>query len=227
MSDAIKEIEKLAELRDRGILTDEEFQQKKTQLLADNRLISDTDSTTNASATTSGTSSLEKESTGWTKKALWGYILLSALIPIVGVIVGIVAMTKGGKKVRQGVILIIVSVGVALLYIAAVGDGGESQSAVVQMVQNGTLEGYPSKTLGEAVEGFFQSPSWKAITASDGKTYVNVTGRTSFMDSTVEVLLQYRVDADTGEFELQAFEMNDVPQNMIMYSGLLSAMYNE
>jgi|GEM_PF-4303842 len=219
MSEVINEIEKLAELRDKGILTDEEFQMRKTKLLSGGDSTSDADSTGGAAPAT------DKESTGWTKKALWGYILLSAMIPIVGVIVGIVAMTKGGKKVRQGVILIIVSVGVALLYIAAVGDGGGSQSAVVQKVRNGTLEGYPSKTLGEAVDGYLLSPSWEAITADDGNTYVNISGRTSFMDSTVDVLLQYRVDADTGGFELQAFEMNDVPQNMIMYAGLLSAMY--
>ena len=207
MSEEINEIEKLAELRDKGILTDEEFQMRKRKLLSRDGSTPDPDST------------------GWTKKAFWGYVGLSVLIPIVGLIVGIVAMTKGGKKVKQGVVLIIVSVGIALLYVAAIGGGGTSQSAVVQMVQDGTLEGYPSKTLGEAVDGFLQSPSWEAISADDGNTYVNISGRTSFMDSTVDVLLQYRVDTDTGGFELQAFEMNDVPQNMVMYAGLLSAMY--
>lgn len=219
MSEEIEEIEKLAELRDKGILTDEEFQKKKTKLLSDDVPRLDARSRTSVDA------SPDNGSTGWTTKAFWGYVGLSVLIPIAGLILGIVAMTKGGRKVRQGVALIIVSVGVALLYISAVGGGGTSQSAVVQIVQDGTLEGYPSKTLGQAVDGFFRSPSWEAITARDGKTYVNISGRTSFMDSTVDVLLQYRVDADTGQFELQAFEMNGVPQNMIMYSGLISAMY--
>jgi hypothetical protein len=219
MSEIINEIEKLAELRDKGILTDEEFQQKKTRLLSEDR------STGGADDHGREESPKSEEVTAWPKKAFWGYILLSALIPIVGVIVGIVAMTKGGKKVRQGIILIIVSVGVASLYLAAIDGGESSQSAVVQIVQDGTLDAYPAQTLGEAVDSFFRNPRWEHIRGEDGNDYVNITGKASFMGSTVDMLLQYRVYRDAESFELQAFEMNDVPQNMIMYNGLLSAMY--
>lgn len=219
MSENINEIEKLAELRDKGILTEEEFQQKKTKLLSE-------DGTTGGADTTAREESPKQEAvSAWTKKAFWGYILLSVLIPIVGVIIGIVAMTKGGKKVRQGLVLVIVSVGVAALYLAAVGGGDSSQSAVVQMVQNGTLADYPSQTLGDAVDSFLRNPRWEHIRGEDGNDYVNITGKASFMGSTVDMLLQYRVDRDSGSFELQAFEMNDVPQNMLIYTGLLSAMY--
>ncbi len=219
MSENINEIEKLAELRDKGILTDEEFQQKKTRLLSE-------DGVTGGADTDGREVSPKSDAvTAWTKKAFWGYILLSALIPIVGLIIGIVAMTKGGKKVRQGLVLVIVSVGVASLYLAAVGGGDSSQSEVVQMVREGILEDYPAQTLGDAVDSFFRNPRWDHIRGEDGNDYVNITGKASFMDSTVDMLLQYRVDRESGVFELQAFEMNDVPQNMIMYNGLLSAMY--
>jgi hypothetical protein len=163
--------------------------------------------------------------TGWTKRRFWGYVVVSGLIPIVGFIMGIVAMTKGGRKARQGIVLILVSVGIVLLYVAAMGGGGTPQSEVVQMVQDGTLGAYPSQTLGEAVDGFLRNPRWEHIRGEDGNDYVNITGKASFMDSTVDMLLQYRVDRESGTFELQAFEMNDVPQNMLMYNGLLSAMY--
>ena len=167
----------------------------------------------------------ESRARAWTKKAFAGYILLSVLIPIVGVIMGVVALAKGGKKLRQGIVLILVSIGIVLLYIAAIGGGGTSESEVVQMVRGGTLGGYPSKTLGEAVDGFLQNPRWEHIRGEDGNDYVNITGNASFMDSQVDMLLQYRVDRESGSFELQAFEMNDIPQNAFMYNGLLSAMY--
>ncbi len=219
MSENINEIEKLAELRDKGILTDEEFQQKKTKLLSEDGSMGGAD------AAGPKESPKTEAVTAWTKKAFWGYVLLSILIPIVGLIIGIVAMTKGGKKVRQGIALILVSVGMVVLYLAAIGGGGTSQSEVVQMVQDGTLGDYPSQTLGEAVDGFLRNPRWEHIRGDDGNDYVNISGKASFMDSTVDMQLQYRVDRDSGSFELQAFEMNDVPQNMIMYNGLLSAMY--
>lgn len=211
MSETVEEIEKLAELRDKGILTDEEFQQKKRKLLS-------------GDGSAEGDPS-EETVTGWTKKTFWGYVLLSVLIPVAGFAVGIVAMTKGGKRVKQGTALVLVSVAVAALFLAAVRGGEPSQSAVVQIVQDGSLEGYPSKTLGEAVDGFLQNPRWEHVRGEDGNDYVNITGKASFMDSTVDMLLQYRVDRDSESFELQAFEMNGIPQNMLMYTGLLSAMY--
>ena len=69
----------------------------------------------------------------------------------------------------------------------------------MKLLKNATLYGYENKTLGEAVEGFFEDPTWEKITGTDGNTYVNVSGKILYGDLEVEVILQYLVESD-GSF---------------------------
>ncbi|MGL6168537.1 MAG: hypothetical protein ACRC0Y_09645 [Fusobacteriaceae bacterium] len=95
---------------------------------------------------------------------------------------------------------------------------------VAESVKNGKLSNYPQKTLGEAIDGFVGNAEWESIISDDGNSYVNITGIILFHEKEVEILIQYKVNKDDS-FEFNALEFNEIPQNFLMYSGLLKKMY--
>ncbi len=95
----------------------------------------------------------------------------------------------------------------------------------IAIVKNGTLMNYPDKTLGEAIEGFFGNPYWSSGVSEDGVNFVNIEGTIMYMDKNVDALLQYTISEDKSTFEFSALEINEVPQAMIVYLGLVEAMY--
>ena len=103
--------------------------------------------------------------------------------------------------------------------------GSNVGSSEIVLVKNGTLSSYPNKTVEEAVNGFFGNPRWKKIIAEDGNTYVNVTGNITYMEKEVSAVIQFRIHETNNTFEINAFEINGVPQNNFILFGLLSKMY--
>lgn len=97
-------------------------------------------------------------------------------------------------------------------------------NAAINTVKNGTLDGHPEMTLGKAVEGFMSNVKWESIKADDGNTYVNVKGGITYDSKPVTAVIQYRV-YDSGRFEHQALEFNEVPQSAFMYWGLVEKMF--
>ncbi len=102
-------------------------------------------------------------------------------------------------------------------------------SKEIQIVKNGHFNNYPSKPIGEAVDQFFGNPTWESGTGIDGetkgKTLVNVGGRMTYMEKEVQGKIQFVVNKETGVFEIQAFEMNGIPQNRLMMAALLEKMF--
>lgn len=96
-------------------------------------------------------------------------------------------------------------------------------SKEVEAVKNGTLNGYPYKTLGKAVEEFVGSPKWEEITAEDGNKYVNISGKIEYYKKETNILLQYKVS--NSSFEFNALEFNGIPQNIFIYNALIEKMY--
>ena len=95
----------------------------------------------------------------------------------------------------------------------------------VQVVKNGTLNAYPDRTVGEAVDGFFGDPTWEAIVGEDGNTYVNVEGTIQYMSKDVQALIQFRLDVSNDTFKINALEFNGIPQSEIMLYALIEKMY--
>lgn len=95
---------------------------------------------------------------------------------------------------------------------------------IAESVKNGRLSNYPQKTVGEAVKGFIANPKWESIVADDGKSYVIIDGFILLHGKRVKVSLQYKVNKDDS-FEFNALEFNEIPQNLLMYAGLLEKMY--
>ncbi len=115
------------------------------------------------------------------------------------------------------------------LIIAALLFIGCGESKEVQIVKNGHLNSHPEKTIGEAVDNFVGNPKWESGIGADGetkgKTLVNVRGKMMFMGKEVTGALQYIVNTKESTFEINAFEINEVPQNMFILAGLIEKMY--
>jgi hypothetical protein len=99
------------------------------------------------------------------------------------------------------------------------------ENTEITMVKTGYLTSCPNISIEEAVNGFFGNPSWEAIIAEDGNKYVNVTGDMTYMKKEVVGSLQFRIYEENNTFEINAFEINDLPQNKLMLAGLLADMF--
>lgn len=112
---------------------------------------------------------------------------------------------------------IIVMILLALSFLSC-GDSKE-----IEAVKNGTLNGYPHKTLGKAIDGFVGNPKWEEIKAEDGNKYINISGKIEYYKKETNILLQYKVKDNS--FEFNALEFNDIPQNIFIYNALIEKMY--
>lgn len=99
------------------------------------------------------------------------------------------------------------------------------ETEMVSLIKNGTLENYPEKNLGIAIDNYFGTPYWTSGESEDGEKFVNIEGRILFMDKEVDALLQYTISADNTSFEYSALELNGIPQSNLIYLGLIESMY--
>lgn len=90
-------------------------------------------------------------------------------------------------------------------------------------VRTGTLHSCPNTTVGKMAESFMDDPSWKSLTADDGKKYVNLSGGILFNEKPVDALIQFLLNDDLS-FEFNAFELNGIPQGELIASALLEKM---
>lgn len=125
-------------------------------------------------------------------------------------------MLKSKSKTN---ILIVVAL---MIVIASVKIAMMSNSSKnIDIVKNGYLESYSHMTLGEALNGYLDSPKWEEIEGEDGNTYINISGKLFFSEKEVDVLLQYLLYEESREFEYNALEYNGVAQDILVYEGLI------
>ena len=102
-------------------------------------------------------------------------------------------------------------------------------SPEIQLVKEGHLYDYPDKTVGEAVDGFFGSPSWESGEGIEGetkgKTLVDATGKITFMEKEITAAIQFVVDEKAGTFELLSLELNGIAQTALMRGALIRKMF--
>lgn len=96
--------------------------------------------------------------------------------------------------------------------------------AEVSLVKDGMLDACPQKTVGGMATDYLGAPSWQSLVAEDGKTYVNLSGKITFNEKPVDALIQFLVHERGDTFEINAFEMNGISQNLLMLNGLLTNM---
>jgi len=131
---------------------------------------------------------------------------------------------RGKKNLVAGGIFVTLLFTSSVFGMNLVMNGG--MNSEISMVKNGTLSGYPNKTVGEAVEEFFGDPNWQAILGNDRNKYVNVTGSISYMQEEVRALMQFKLNVKNNSFEINALEFNGIPQNRLILTALLDKMYS-
>lgn len=99
------------------------------------------------------------------------------------------------------------------------------EDVTITRIKDGSFNACDSTTIGQLAENFFSNPEWEAIVASDGLSYVNLTGGMTYDGLAVDALVQFTAPMeDYSDFDINAFELNEIPQNAFMISGLVTAM---
>jgi hypothetical protein len=93
----------------------------------------------------------------------------------------------------------------------------------VDFVKEGTLDGYPDVTVGEAFEQFFGNPHWEFFEAETGESVIEFTGDCTYQEVDVEANLQFILHDDT--FEVGALSFNEVPQTELITNALLKKVF--
>ena len=118
-------------------------------------------------------------------------------------------------------------IGLVLMVLFALSSCGGSNDEQVMMVKAGKLSAYPNKTVGEAIDGFFANPSWSSGTSESGTEFVNAVGKITFMNKEVKAVLQFKIDKAKKTIEVSALEFNDIAQNKLMLTSLLSKVFEK
>ena len=115
----------------------------------------------------------------------------------------------------------------AFLTISSFLFAGCSSDSRLSLVKNGVMDLCPQATVKEMVDNYVGGPKWSAFVATDGEDYVNIEGEITYDDLPVDMLLQFKVNTDSERFEVNAFELNEIPQNIFMQAALLESMCSE
>ena len=113
---------------------------------------------------------------------MWGSLLLLFFsgLPIfaIGAVIGTILSVVGTKRPwgLSKIIELVVAVIVLVIALVTTLSSGGSGDKYIQMVKDGTLNGYPQMTVGEAFDGFLSSPKWESGLSDDNVRFVNVTG---------------------------------------------------
>lgn len=154
---------------------------------------------------------------------------INPIIIVGGVAIGTILSALGLKR-PFGMTKIIELVVACILLVAAIAyavsfSGGRGDK-YVQMVRGGILDGYPQKTVGEAFDDFLDNPKWESGVSEDGERFVNVKGGILYLNKEAELAVQFFVDEKNEAFQYNACEINGVPQNNLIFWGLLEAVYS-
>ena len=105
--------------------------------------------------------------------------------------------------------------------------GCSSTDSRLSLVKNGVMDFCPQATVKEMVNNYVANPKWSAFEGTDGGDYVNINGKITYMEKPVDMVLQFKVDTDSETFEVNAFEINDIPQNLLFQAALLDNMCSD
>ncbi|MEI7999019.1 MAG: hypothetical protein WCH62_05890 [Candidatus Omnitrophota bacterium] len=104
---------------------------------------------------------------------------------------------------------------------------GCGASPTVNMVKQGRFSQYPDKTIGQAFDNFFGSPSWKSFVGENGVDVVEFNGKATIDGQAVKVKIQFTVDKKSGSFEVAHFSVNDLSQNLLTLASLEATIFSQ
>ena len=161
---------------------------------------------------------------GIDKKSFRNLVIASLFIPLVGWFVGLTNGFAGKKLAKQAWTLFAISTVAFFVLVAVLGGGSPSEdSKMIERVKSGELSEFPGKTVGHAVESFLGDPKWDVV-FNEGAWYVDVSGKMTYMEKEVTAKIQFQLHAGGG-FEINALELNDLPQNRLVLNALIGKMF--
>lgn len=92
----------------------------------------------------------------------------------------------------------------------------------VLTVKHGHFLACPSRTIEQAVNGFFGSPKWESGVSASGQRFVNISGQMTYMQKPVQGVLQFTVDGNI--LTPGALELNGVPQMELIKLAVIGKM---
>lgn len=107
---------------------------------------------------------------------------------------------------------------------AKIKDVGEDDSAALELVQEGYLQAYPNRTIGDAAECYFDNTSWRSLLGIDSLTYINLTGEGIDGSGTV-ALLQFRVFRESATFSLTGMTIDGQLQTDAVVLNFVARMF--
>ncbi|SFE32621.1 protein of unknown function [Thermoanaerobacter thermohydrosulfuricus] len=103
---------------------------------------------------------------------------------------------------------------------------GYGDSILINSVKNSHIDGYPLKTLGEAIDRYIKDAKWTSFVDSDNNKYVNVEGIINYNGKPAKILLQYKVNTYNNTYSFNAMEIDGEPQSALLYLNLIEEMFN-
>lgn len=97
----------------------------------------------------------------------------------------------------------------------------------VLMVKGGHRTNNPDLSYEEAFSSFFGTPRWKYFKGEDGQDVVEFIGDCTYQDVPVKARIQFVVDEEGGTFEATYLAFNEVPQNMLTLTVLISKAFED
>jgi hypothetical protein len=88
-----------------------------------------------------------------------------------------------------------------------VGSGDDDSLGIVQ---DGAFPGH-TRTVGQEVNCLLGNPEWSTL-GEDGNRYVNLEGIIPFSIGDTETVIQFKVDEDSGRFEINALKFSGALQ---------------
>ena len=102
------------------------------------------------------------------------------------------------------------------------------EDVTITRIKDGSFNACSDATIGDLANNFLSNPKWEAIIATDGLSYVKLTGGMTLDGDPVDALVQFTAPMkDYADFGINAFELNEIPQNAFMISELVNVMCEE
>lgn len=127
------------------------------------------------------------------------------------------------KSAFHGFILFIVIIVVVVLSFVFINHTKDNK--YINYVKEGNPELYPDITYGQAFGDFFSNPKWKYFESDGGLDVVEFSGGCLYADVEVMVSIQFVINVDEGEFTVEYFAMNDVPQSEFMTIVIMDKVF--
>ncbi len=131
---------------------------------------------------------------------------------------------KGVSISRLKMILSLTGIGLIILVLLYM--FGFMDNSYVKLVKNGEFLDYPNIEIGLAFESYFDNTKWEYFESSEGKDIVEFNGECLLLDERVNVTMQFNVDLEDEEFNIQYLGIDDVA-SFWMLPTLLEAVMED